>query len=292
VLGKSEVDSEVVMAKESIAKKGWTSEILKRQHPAGWWLNGDSLYRPKYLSTNWMLLVLSDLGVTRSDIRIDRACNLWIARFAKKDGGFGTDDMRMSELCLVGNTTRALIRFGYEEHPKVKSAIDWLVSRQKENGGWHCWGKNGVIDAWEGMSVFAVYPKHRWNKRIKRSVEMGAEFYLQKEMHKQGAYYGPWYRFHYPTHYYYDLLVGLDFMTALGYGRDKRLRFAISLLKDKRRTDGKWNLDAIHPDLEGSYAGWYKKRPPTPFALEQAGEPSKIITLRALQILNRLDGTA
>jgi hypothetical protein len=47
---------------------------------------------------------------------------------------------------------------------------------------------------------------------MKRSVELGAEFYL--ELHKQGAHYPPWYRFHYPPDYY-DFLVGLDFMTAL-----------------------------------------------------------------------------
>jgi hypothetical protein len=47
---------------------------------------------------------------------------------------------------------------------------------------------------------------------MKRSVELGAEFYL--ELHKQGAHYPPWYGFHYPPDYY-DFLVGLDFMTAL-----------------------------------------------------------------------------
>ena len=110
-------------------------------------------------------------------------------------------------------------------------------------------------------------------------------------MHNQGARYAPWYRFHYPVHYYYDLLVGLDFMTALGYGDDPRLRYALSLLKEKRRSDGRWKLDAVHPDLEGKMAEWYTKNPkrtPTPFTLEKPGEPSKMITLRAMLVLCRL----
>src|SRR3989442_2880155 len=45
---------------------------------------------------------------------------------------------------------------------------------------------------------------------MKSAVELGAEYYLGKELHKQGGEYPPWYRFHYPVHYYYDLLVGLD----------------------------------------------------------------------------------
>ncbi|MGH2638920.1 MAG: hypothetical protein ACRDF4_06525 [Rhabdochlamydiaceae bacterium] len=79
---------------------------------------------------------------------------------------------------------------------------------------------------------------------MKQAVDKGAEFFLERE-HKQGDRYEPWYRFHYPFHYYYDLLVGLDFMTALGYTSDKRLEFAISLLKKKKRPDGRWNLDKI-----------------------------------------------
>lgn len=122
---------------------------------------------------------------------------------------------------------------------------------------------------------------------MKLAVEKGAEFFLEREMHKQGAHYEPWYRFHYPVHYYYDLLVGLDFITALGYGYDKRLSHAIDILKQKRGAEGRWNLDTVHPDVEGM-AEWYKKHPkqaPTPFALERVGEPSKMITLKAMLVL-------
>jgi hypothetical protein len=135
------------------------------------------------------------------------------------------------------------------------------------------------------MSAFAAYPKQKWTQSIKRAVERGAEFYLNRELHKQGQHYEPWYRFHFPEHYYYDLLVGLDFLTALGYGSDKRLSYAVNLLKQKRRPDGKWNLDAVHPD------GPHYTRPPTPFSLEQVGEPSKMITLKALSVLKRIDGS-
>ena len=139
------------------------------------------------------------------------------------------------------------------------------------------------------MSLFASIPRQKWTRSIRRAVERGAEFYLSREMHREGKRYEPWYRFHYPTHYYYDLLVGLDFMTALGFGDDKRLRFAIAFLKGKRRPDGRWNLDAVHPDLEGPIAQSYARRPPVPFSLESVGQPSKMITLRALRVLERLD---
>jgi hypothetical protein len=291
LLGRSEKDPDVKSAKKRIGQEGWAAAILARQKPGGWWVRQENLYRPKYLSTNWMLLILSDLGLTKDDPRIERAADLWRDRFSKADGGFGADTAKGSHLCIAGNTARGLVKLGYADDPKVKSALEWLVKNQSSNGGWSCYGSGGNIDSWEGMSAFASYPKQKWTKSMKSAVEKGAEFYLRKSMDQQGTRYEPWYRFHYPVHYYYDLLVGLDFMTALGYGGDKRLGGAVALLKEKMGQDGRWSLDAVHPDVEGGMADWYSKhqsQAPTAFALEKPGRPSKMITFRALLVLQRL----
>jgi len=289
LLHRAADDPDVVAAKGAIPRTGWAADILERQAPGGWWVDEKSVYRPKYLSTNWMLLILSDLGLTKDDPRIEKACDLWIERYAREDGGFAMDSAKQSHHCTAGNMARALVRFGYADHPKVRSAFEWLVKTRDKNGGWSCFGSGRNLDSWEGMSAFAAYPRQKWTPDMKAAVDAGAEFYLQRELHTQGGHYEPWYRFHYPVHYYYDLLVGLDFMTALGYGDDRRLDHAIGVLKERRRADGRWNLDAVHPDLEGSAAEWYKKQPPTPFALEEVGSPSKSVTLRAMLVLDRLD---
>jgi hypothetical protein len=122
-------------------------------------------------------------------------------------------------------------------------------------------------------------------------VARGAEFYLGRELHRQGARYEPWYRFHWPTHYYYDLLVGLEILTSLGYGEDPRLQFALDYLRKKRRPDGRWNLDAVHPDGGPRGEEWYAAHPkdrPTPLVFESPRRPSKMVTLRALTVLSRV----
>jgi hypothetical protein len=289
---RKESDPEVKAAKEAITKHGWAAEILAKREPGGYW-SGDRLYTPKYLSTNWMLLILSDLGVTKRDPRIAESCELWIKTFSKSDGGFAMDGAKTSHLCTAGNTARALVKFGYEDHSAVKSCFEWFVKSQAKLGGWSCWGTGRNLDSWEALSAFAVYPREKWTKAMKEAVEKGAEFFLARELYKQGDHYNPWYRFHYPVHYYYDLLVGLDFMTGLGYGQDKRLGYALKVLKKKKDPKtGRWNLDAVHPDLEGGTADWYAKHPrqaPTPFSLENPGEPSKMITLRAMMVLKRIE---
>src|SRR5207249_4039672 len=80
---------------------------------------------------------------------------------------------------------------------------------------------------------------------MERSISRGAEFYLERKLFEEGRRYAPWFRFHYPTHYYYDVLVGLDVLTVLGYAGDRRLQPALRILREKRQSDGTWFLDRI-----------------------------------------------
>ena len=300
LLGKSQKDSEVKSAKEHIARVGWAKEIVEKQTSSESWINKSRIWAPKYVSPFWTLLVLSDLGLTKEEAAIDQACQIWLKRFATEDGGFNAYSKKEGHLCITGNMARALVKFGYADHPKVRRAFQWCVKSQSVRGGWSCWnwGKHrsgSNLDSWEPLSAFAVYPRQKWTRSMKLAVERGADFYLARELHRQGTHYEPWYRFHYPHHYYYDLLVGLDFMTALGYTNDKRLDFAISLLKKKRRSDGRWSLDAINPDPESPQGRWNRDHPEqasTPLALEKPGAPSKMITLNALKVLSRIGEAA
>jgi hypothetical protein len=139
------------------------------------------------------------------------------------------------------------------------------------------------------VAAFASLPEKSRARRIRRSIEKGAEFYLERELLREGeSKYRPWYRLHYPVHYYYDVLVGLDVITALGFGGDRRLRPALGLLERKRK-DGVWSPERVHPDPP-SYA-WGKnnrRHEVHPFAFEEAGRPSKIITLTALRVQRRV----
>jgi hypothetical protein len=302
LLDRPPEDPEVKEAAKGITKVGWARDILDEQAPGGYWVGAENLYRPKYIATNWMLLILSDLGLTKDEPRIAKSSELWMKRFSALDGGFDSSmkgNPKYGHLCITGNTARALVKFGYVDHPRVRKAFEWFVKNQAELGGWSCWnygsrprGRN--LDSWEPMSAFAAYPRQKWTRGMKRAVERGAEYYLEKELHRQGERYEPWYRFHYPVHYYYDLLVGLDFMTALGYGGDRRLGFALSLLRKKRRPDGRWDLDSVNPDPESPQGRWNREHPKqatASFALEEEGKPSKIVTLAAMKALKRVEAS-
>jgi hypothetical protein len=292
LLGLPETDPRVREARKAIYRVGWVADILRERDPAGWWANAESGYTPKYLSTNWRMLMLSDLGASRDEPRVRASSELWMRQFRLEGGGVGGNSQGKGHHCVVGNMTRALIRLGYADDPRIRRSLEWLVETADPKGGWSCWGTGRNLDSWEGLSAFAAYPRGRWTPEMQGVVERAAEFYLSRGLHRQGGRYAPWYRFHYPIHYYYDVLVGVDLLTALGYGKDPRLRFALSLLRKKRRSDGRWALDAVHPDVTGSMARWYRAHPqqrPVPVALEAVGEPSRMLTLTALKVLARVE---
>jgi len=286
LLGHGENDPEVSEAHSEIPKKGWAFDILKLQKPEGHWQSNKSLYQPKYRATNWMALILSDLGLTKENSRIRRAADLFFKQWLALPSA---ENIFNDEVCIVGNTARMLTRFGYEDDPRVRKLFDRLVEDQKDDGGWNCFASSrGTLDCWEALAAFAALPKSKRTRKIKNSIDKGAEFYLEKRLIDDGEKkYTPWFRFHYPNHYYYDVLVGLDVITRLGYDRDRRLRAALEILNEKRQNDGTWLLEEVHPDVAAG-AHYSLRKKVSPFALEETGLPSKWITLTALRVSKRV----
>ncbi len=298
LLGRKEGDSEVREARSMIPKKGWAADILKLQKPKGYfeprepksvraWLR--FLQFPEYLSTIWRALVLSDLGLTSADPRIRKVADL-VFEYKLQLGtpvNFFTE-----EVCIVGNTARMMTRFGYGDDFRVRKLYDRMLEDQKEDGGWNCVkSEHGTLDSWEALAAFASLPRSKRSRRVAQSASRGVEFYLERKLLQGEGRYAPWLRLHYPVHYFYDVLVGLDVVTALGYADDRRLEPALRVLSDRRQSDGAWLLDRVHPDLDAGANGDLlgRARKVRPFALEKEGEPSKWITLTALRVLKRVE---
>jgi hypothetical protein len=72
------------------------------------------------------------------------------------------------------------------------------------------------------------------------------------------------------------VLRALDYFRRSGTGPDPRMAEAVEVVRSKRQPDGRWLLDRIHPGR-------------VHFDLEDAGQPSRWNTLRALRVLNWWD---
>jgi hypothetical protein len=281
-------DARVLGARRRIGHEGWAAELLALRQPQGQWDNAGTsrseLYRPKYTATNWRLLVLAELGMTCADPRVAQSAELLLRVYDE----YGALDGAESEACVTGNAARMMALFGLGADARVQRALQWLISSQKADGGWNCFPSDtGTLDAWEALAAFSVIPSEERSPTVKGAIERGAQFYLERHLLNEGSTpYAPWQRLHYPNHYYYDFLVGLDVLTRLGFSNDKRLSRALDLLESKPSADGRWLLEGAHPDVTPG-EDYNLRTPFFPFCLEMVGWPSAWITVTALAVLRR-----
>jgi hypothetical protein len=315
VIGKPEDDLEVINARKSIAESAIVQKIFRKQSPRGYWEKADSPYLPKYKSSYWTIMLLSRLGVDRTDEDMARACE-FILQFQLDEGGFSSESIpsalreyeyrlkKSQELpsqqeftsslisesqlsCLTGNMVSALIRAGYADDPRVKKALKWLVRIQNRDGGWLCpYWKAHVRDkhgCFMGticpMEAFSEVPKQNITKEIGAAISKGAEFLLSHRLFRADHHD---YRIINQAWlrlsfpwFGYSILRGLDVLTKLGYVNDHREDDAAEIILQKRQSNGAWIL-------EDSPVGRMQTN------VETKGQPSKWITLIALRVLKRL----
>jgi len=320
ILKRPEDDKEVITAKNSIVESKVVERILSKQNPDGYWGTSIQPYHPKYKSSYWQIMMLGQLGMDKSDERVQNACD-YIFHFQLAEGGFSSYSKKEASIeyhrlnmkaiakgkslperkvwmqsfiteheysCLTGNMVAALIRLGYKEDPRVKKALDWLISIQNEDGGWLCpYWRAHIKDTHScfygticPLEAFSEVPEAERSNEMKRAVERGAEFLLMHRLFKADHHnfqiINPqWLKLGFPWFYGYDILRGLVILTKLGYIKDERLNDAIEILLEKQQPNGKWIL-------ESAPAGrmWIN--------IEAKGQPSKWITLNALRVLKNM----
>ena len=219
--------------------------------------------------------------------------------------------------CLQGNVCASLLDLGFEGDPRLQAALDWLarsitgdgiepasfrqtsasedqpeVARFYRTGnsgpGFLCSANSHRPCAWgaiPALDALSRIPPRRRSAAVKKAIEAGAAFLLNRD--PAAADYptptgGPpsrsWFQFGYPMGYVQDVLRNLEVLTALGWGKDRRLHHAAEDLLKLRGPEGRWLM-------RYSYKGklWCD--------VEAKGRPSKWVTLRARRVLKRMGVT-
>jgi len=299
LLGAAPDDPEVAAARGAIMREGAVPRILAAQGADGHFGERDRYYTAKYTGTVWQLLILAELGADGADERVRAGCEA-IMRDAQdpESGGFSTGRSKkaggglhsMVIPCLTGNLTFSLIRLGMLDDPRVQRAVDWITTYQRFDDaegeaptGWPyqplemCWGRHTChMGAVKALKALAEVPPERRSPAAQRTLSDGAEFLLRHHVHRRSHDLGRdskpgWRRFGFPLMYQTDVLEILGILTRLGY-RDERLREALDLVASKADAQGRWKLQST---FNGRFV----------VDIETKGEPSRWITLRALQVL-------
>jgi hypothetical protein len=289
--------------RKRVHKEGPISEILSNMKPDGYWLKPGPGYNPKYFSTVWSLIQLAELGGSvKADKRIGAACAYLLDHALAGGGQFTMNGAPSGTIdCLQGNLCWALTALECDDD-RLRGAFEWMARSVTGEGiapveeksahiryyayqcgpGFACGANNKLPCAWGAVKVmraFSALPAKRQTPVIRRALDRGIKFLFSVDPATaeypcgfSGKPNRSWWKFGFPVFYVTDILQVVEVLTALGYGKDRRLQNALKSIEEKRTPEGKWRL-------EYDYAGktWVDYGPKK--------QPNKWVTLRALRAL-------
>lgn len=296
LLDTDQDDPKVQAAHRAVMNTGPVPAILEAQDPEGFWVQPGGGYAPKYQGTVWQILLLAVLGADATDEHVQRGCEYVLNHSIASNGAFSAGKKPIPSMaihCLNGNMVYALQQLGLGDDPRVRGAIEWMVSAITGEGGFTylksgttgptfacsanqaqpCgWGANKVLRA-----VTAI-PEGERSQAVERAIEVGVELLLSRDPAEANYTYtdrvsSTWFKFGFPMSYWSDVLETTSVLVDLGYGKDPRLSNALELILSKQDDQGRWKLENTLNRM------WVE--------IEKKKEPSKWVTLRALRVLKR-----
>ena len=270
---------EVAAERARVTREGWGAQLLALQPPDGRWPLADT--DPEW-SAFLHLLLLLDLGLDPASDQARRAVGLVRDNLAWHWWGDKPFFEGEVEPCINGRVATIGAYFGQD----VRGLVDRLLGEQMEDGGWNCEAENGstrgsfhtTICVLEGLLKHARATGGR--PEVRAAIRRGQEYLLARRLlHRlsTGEVIDPAFaQFGFPTCYHYDVLRALDHLRAAGILPDQRMTDAIAMVESKRDADGRWPLEHVHDDN-------------LVIPMEEGGERSRWITLRALRVLRWAD---
>jgi len=164
-----------------------------------------------------------------------------------------------------------------------EEVLERLLREQLDDGGWNCEAPPSVRSSFHSticvLEGLLGYEQAKGaSAAVTEARARGEAYLLERHMFRSrssGQVIDPaWTLFSFPNGYHYDVLRGLDYLRRAGVEPDERIAEAVALVEKNRRSDGRWPTQNPHRDV-------------LDFDLrEEADEPSRWNTLRALRVLN------
>ena len=270
-----------------IPREGWGARFLAARQPDGYW--SARYYQPKWISAHYTLLDLRNLDPPHDVPEIQASIRRVFTEERGADGGIDPSrTIGRSDVCVNGMMLHVAAWF---ETPAdlVAPVVDFVLDQHMPDGGFNCRRNrsgarhssvHSTLSVLEGFQSLLEAGYTQRADELSAAADAAREFLLVHRLfrsHRTGeVIHRDFLRLSYPGRWRFDVLRALDHFQRAEVD-DPRLADGLAVLHDKRRRDGRWNLNARIPGQ-------------THFDMEQAGQPSRWNTLRALRVLRRLKG--
>jgi hypothetical protein len=281
---------DVAATRARVEREGWGARLLALEDADGLW-DGGALFPAHYTgaevgqpwtTTMHTLQTLQIFGLDPASAAARRAVTLVAEHARWEHAGERYFDGEV-EPCINGRTIETGAYFGVEVAP----IVDRILKERLPDGGWNCEAENGsvrssfdtTINVLDGLLEFERATGG--SAAVRQARRSGEEYLLERRLFRRrstGSVVDEAYLdFAFPYYWHYDVLRALDYFRGSRARPDPRMTEAVELVRSKRKSDGRWLLDRVHPGR-------------VHFAFEAGvGEASRWNTLRALRVLEWWD---
>lgn len=291
LLERKREDTEVVATQQLVYEYTLVKQIFNKQNKDGHWGTPQDIYTwwPKKDTTFWLLGILADFGLRKDITKIASACE-YVFSTQLPCGGFGWAPPPTPGDCFTGILTESLAKLGYTGDPRLTKAYEWLIPRQRLDGGFWC--KNRGLPrkprerepscAFATLCVLGALsqnPELSNSDVAKRSVEFLLKCWENRGKIKYAGHDSQvgkgWEKLKYPFTDY-RILKYLDILSQFKFTKDDpRLGAMIDVLLAKQDHNGHFYAESVH-------RAW------SDFDFGQKRLPSKWITVMAYYIVKRM----
>lgn len=286
LLDRPEHAPEVAVAREAINASEPVRRMLEAQRPQGYWGRDP---RP-YQSVTKHLITLEHLGYQGDDDRVKNAIEYLFANAQMKDGAFTAAEFEKGRRevvpCFTANAVHFLHWFGYGEDERTQRALDYLLRTQRDDDGWLCFERVKKTHAcfWATAKVLRaleILPSERQTTEVREARQRAINLFLNSGLYRHHSEFGKvspsWFRFGRPLFASTDVLEVLELLAPYVSHDDERIQEGLQVVLEKQDQHGRWQAERRMP---------VKKTFPIEF--EEIGQPSKWVTLHAINMLRRL----
>ncbi|RLC64516.1 MAG: hypothetical protein DRI48_07585 [Chloroflexi bacterium] len=246
-----ETDAEVQAERREVHTSGPVPTILAGQTEAGNWAGEHSYYTPKYVSTHWSMLLLTELAADGGDPRLRRGAEFMLAA-TRAELGKALDEGKRGLSCFWGNLLRYVLHCGYAADPRMEAVVRYLV-RDAGEGGWRCPYNDDLPCAWgaaRALWALAALPARSGSSigkaDVEAAIQSGLTFLVEKHHLVEADYpisgrtHPLWFRLNFPLFYQTDVLFVLRVLAELDALDHPGARPALEWLVSRRQANGHW----------------------------------------------------
>ncbi|MDO9546848.1 MAG: hypothetical protein Q7J07_08905 [Pelolinea sp.] len=247
LLHKPADDVEVQAVRTEIPTSKPVSAIFSRQDPEGFWVNSRHYYSPKYRSSHWTMLLLTELAVPPETPALQRGADFMRETLVKDKRLDYHQEKSPGFYCLWGNWLRYQLYCGRFEDAAVQKVIE-MVCRDIHRSG-ACRYNGDLPCSWaviRELNGLALIPKNQRSPEVEGAIRRGIEFVVEEHDLVAADYpviekiHPLWFSLSFPLFYHTDILFTLRVLKELDALDHPNAVSALKWLKDKQTKKGIW----------------------------------------------------